>query len=365
MTDSGVRRYLESQIQSGVFPGARYRIARGTKVVEEGWLGHSVLRPEDHRVGPDTIYDVASLTKPLVTGALSALLASRGVVDLQAPLVRVLPELAGGWIAETTLMDLLIHQSGLPAWLPLYLRADTREGYLREIASLPPDYRPRTRVVYSCLGYILAASALERATGIRIDELAGKELFQPVGAIDTGFRPSADLRRRIAATEEGNEREREMTGEAGRSFAGWRRGVIWGECHDLNAWTLGGVSGNAGLFSTAADLHRLALEFLGEGTGRFAGPLLGLFREDRTRLLNENRSLGWQLAATPGSSAGTLLSPGAMGHTGFTGTSQWIDPETGWILILLTNRVHPQYRPDDMNAVRRHFHRLALSATGG
>ncbi len=137
--------------------------------------------------------------------------------------------------------------------------------------------------------------------------------------------------------------------------------MIWGECHDLNARGLGGVSGHAGLFSTVPDLHRLALEFLGRGAGLFPPETLDLFRRDLTPELNENRSVGWQLGATPGASSGPFLSPGAMGHTGFTGTSLWIDPAEEWILILLTNRVHPRYRPDDMNAVRREFHRKALA----
>ena len=152
-----------------------------------------------------------------------------------------------------------------------------------------------------------------------------------------------------------------MAGKAGGDFRGFARGMIWGECHDLNAWGLGGVSGNAGLFSTAADLHRLALEFLGQGTGLFPSSCREMFLRDLTPSLNENRSVGWQLAATPGASAGPYLSPKAIGHTGFTGTSLWLDPEEGWVLILLTNRVHPRYRPEDMNAVRREFHRHALA----
>jgi len=137
--------------------------------------------------------------------------------------------------------------------------------------------------------------------------------------------------------------------------------VIWGECHDLNAWTQGGISGNAGLFSTAREVHALALEFLGAGRDLYDRECLSLFRTDLTPGLNENRTIGWQLACTPGSSAGPRLSPGSTGHTGFTGTSLWNDPVAGVILILLTKRVNPRYRPDDMNVIRRQFHQLALS----
>jgi serine-type D-Ala-D-Ala carboxypeptidase len=360
MSQSTVRQFLQSQQEQGLFPGSRYLVARGKEVQEEGYLGNSVVTPEIIPTAEDTIYDLASLTKPLVTGALSALLASRGRLRLESAVEEYLPETSGRWIGRATLLDLLAHRSGLPAWLPLYLKVSDRPGYLREISSLRMEYRPGTRVTYSCLGYILMTLVLERVSDMPLDELAGREIFSPLNLKETSFRPPASLRRRIAATEIGNRREEEMAGEAGHGFAGWRKGVIWGECHDLNAFTLGGVSGNAGLFSSARDLHSMALELLGSGVGLYDEKCLGLLKGDLTPNLNENRSVGWQLARTPECSAGPLLSPEAMGHTGFTGTSVWIDPETGWVLVLLTNRVHPHYRPDDMNAVRREFHRKSL-----
>ncbi len=360
MSGSAVREFLQEQQELGIFPGSRYLVARGKEVLEEGWLGNSVVTPEIIPTTRDTLYDLASLTKPLVTGALSTLLAGRGRLHLESALEEYLPETAGRWIGRATLLELLAHRSGLPAWLPLYLKVSDRDGYLREISSLTPEYRPGTRVTYSCLGYILMTLVLERVSGLPLDELARLEIFSPLGLQETFFRPPAALRCRVAATEMGNRREEEMAGDAGRDFLGWRQGVIWGECHDLNAYTLGGVSGNAGLFSSAQDLHAMALELLGCGRGLYDEKCLGLLREDLTPRLNENRSVGWQLARTPDCSAGPLLSPEAMGHTGFTGTSIWIDPEAGWILVLLTNRVHPHYRPVDMNAVRRQFHRRAL-----
>jgi CubicO group peptidase (beta-lactamase class C family) len=360
MTDSPVRRFLEAEIRKGIFPGARYRVARGVEVLEDGWVGNSVVEPEQIPVTSETIYDLASLTKPLVTGSLAVLLERHGAIRLDVPLEEYLTEASGRWIGGATLLDLLAHRSGLAAWLPLYLKARNRSEYLREILALPVDYRPGTRVTYSCLGYILVALAMERVCGLRLDELARREIFSPLHLESTCFNPDPSLRPRIAATERGNGREQEIAGEAGRGFHGWRKDVIWGECHDLNAFTLGGVSGNAGLFSVAGDLHAMALEFLGGKARLYDASCLAYFRTDLTARLNENRSVGWQLARTPDCSAGPLLPPGAMGHTGFTGTSLWIDPQEGWILILLTNRVHPRYRPDDMNAVRRRFHRLAI-----
>jgi serine-type D-Ala-D-Ala carboxypeptidase len=360
VSQSAVRQFLQTQQEQGIFPGCRYLVARGKEVLEEGYLGKSVVTPEIIPTAEDTIYDLASLTKPLVTGTLSALLASRGQLRLESALEEYLPETSGRWIGRTTLLDLLAHRSGLPAWLPLYLNGSDRLAYLHEISSLRTEYRPGTRVTYSCLGYILMTLVLERVSNLPLDELAAREIFSPLGLSETFFRPPAALRHRIAATEIGNQREQEMAGEAGRVFSGWRQGVIWGECHDLNAFTLGGVSGNAGVFSSARNVHSMALELLGSGTGLYDEQCLHFLRDDLTPNLNENRSVGWQLAKTPECSAGPLLSPEAIGHTGFTGTSVWIDPEAGWVLVLLTNRVHPHYRPDDMNAVRRQFHRKAL-----
>lgn len=360
VSESRVVRFLRRQVDSKVLPGARFRVARGEEILEEGWLGHSVVKPEEIRVQSDTIYDVASLTKPLVTGGLAVLLGQDGHLDLEAPTEHYLPELEGRWIGRQSMMDLLLHRSGLPGWLPLYLRCEPSR-YVSHIGSLDPIYPPGTRVVYSCLGYILAARGLERVLGEGLQEAARKRIFGKVGVTDTSYRPSPDLRPRIAATEEGNQRERAMAGPAGAGFTGWRHRILWGECHDMNAWSQGGISGNAGLFSTAPDLHRLALEFLGKGAGLFDPEALILFGTNRTPGLDEDRSVGWQLASSAGASSGTPLSPRAMGHTGFTGTSLWMDPDSGLILILLTNRVHPRFREMDMNALRREFHACALA----
>jgi CubicO group peptidase (beta-lactamase class C family) len=165
---------------------------------------------------------------------------------------------------------------------------------------------------------------------------------------------------RIAATETGNVHERELAGPAGDGYNAWRTGVIRGEVHDNNAHTLGGIAGNAGLFGTARAVGRLASLFLP------GGPLLGeeersLFGHNFTRGLEQDRAVGFQLATSPGSSAGSGIGARGFGHTGFTGTSLWIDPEPRRVVALLTNRVHPRFRDLDMNAVRREFHALAAA----
>ena len=172
--ETAARLFLRKQMEAGILPGARYRIARRREVLEDGWIGRSVVDPQELSVGPDTLYDLASLTKPLVTGALAVLFRARQTIDLAELLEKYLPETKGKWLGKATLLDLLIHRSGLPAWLPLYLQARTREGYLAAITSLFPEYRKGSRVVYSCLGYIVMAAVLEKVGGARLDRLADR-----------------------------------------------------------------------------------------------------------------------------------------------------------------------------------------------
>jgi CubicO group peptidase (beta-lactamase class C family) len=247
----------------------------------------------------------------------------------------------------------------LPDWRPLYLFAGDRAGRIEWLRRVPLAYPPRSGVTYSCLGYILAGFALEAAGGASLDRLFADRIARPIGLRDLLYRPSGADRPRIAATETGNCRERSLAGEPGEGYNGWRTGLIWGEVHDTNARTLGGVAGNAGLFGTARAIHALAVRLLDTGGGLLRPGDLPLLRCSVTPGMSEQRAVGFQLASTPGSSAGSGLSPASFGHTGFTGTSLWIDPEAGRIYILLTNRIHPRYQPHDMQSVRREFHMLA------
>ncbi|MGH9796745.1 MAG: serine hydrolase domain-containing protein [Candidatus Polarisedimenticolia bacterium] len=354
--------FLEKQIAAGSFPGASYLIAEGARVLAAGAAGDAVVTPRPVPVTTATLYDLASLTKPLATGLLAVLLQRCGALRLDDRLSRHLPEWTGGDGRERiTLLDLLTHRSGLPAWAPLYLHARRGEragriGYLRR---MPLAGRPGTQVVYSDPGYILLGFALERAARASLDRLFRRLVARPLGLRALMFRPPATLRPRIAATERGNARERHLAGPAGDRYNGWRDGIIRGAVHDHNAFTLEGVSGHAGLFGTARAVFRLAREFLPAGRGLLEEGERRLFRSNLTGGLQEDRSVGFQIASTPGSSAGPALSRAAFGHTGFTGTSLWIDPKSRRIFILLTNRVHPEFRDMRMNSVRRAFHAIA------
>jgi CubicO group peptidase (beta-lactamase class C family) len=360
--DDPIGRFLAPWIADGVFPGAVYLVAEAGRILAHGAIGHAVVDPARIPARPDTLYDLASLTKPLAGALLTVRLEGEGRLRLEdrladhQPLWRPDDERDG-----LTLFDLLTHRSGLPAWTPLYLHAADRAARIEWLSRVPLVGRPGEQVVYSCLGYILLGFALERAGAAPLQHLFEQHIARPLGLDDLLFNPPPSLRPRTAATEHGNVRERQLAGPAGTVYNEWRSGIIWAEVHDGNAHTLGGAAGNAGLFGSAGAVYTLAREFLGEGRGLLTEDQRLLFRRNLSGGLQEDRSVGFQLASTAGCSAGPALSPGSFGHTGFTGTSLWIDPASRRIYVLLTNRVHPGFRDVDMNGVRRGFHAVAAA----
>jgi CubicO group peptidase (beta-lactamase class C family) len=360
---------LAERIEAGDFPSAVYLVAGAGRVRFADALGDAVREPETHPATLDTVYDLASLTKPLVTGLLLALLVERGAVGLDAPVSEYLPEFGADDKRAVTVRHLLTHTSGLPAWQPLYLSTGgVRERVLEIIAAQPLERAPGERVVYSDLGFITLGLLAQRVTDTHIADLARREIFDPLGLRRTFFNPEQAIRTEIAACESGgNSYERGMCEtQAGADQARWRDRTIWGEVHDGNAYFLGGAAGHAGLFSDARETLRLASQFLPATTALLDPETCRLFRTNMTEGLNEARSFAWQLAATPESTAGPRLPPEAFGHLGFTGTSCWIDPTAGRVFILLTNRTHARPLPFvNINGVRRRFHTLAVEALEG
>lgn len=377
-----ISSFLQSEIERGSLPGAQYAVGENLSIIAEDALGLAVVEPERIPATLDTIYDVASLTKPLVTALLVVRFAERGVLDLTAPLARYLNEFNHADKREITLTQVLTHTSGLPNWRPLYLEAQTREDAPAAIARIMLEPQPAhasREVIYSDLNYVLLGFVLERLTGERLDRLAEREIFEPLGLKRTMFNPPPELLNKIAATEHGQEFElanaiadskTRSWGEgaplaaasyhnAGLSRARWRKNVIWGEVHDGNANFMGGVAGHAGLFSTAREAFRIANQFL-PGSELLKPESLHLFTGNLTRGCATARSLAWILAETPDCSAGAALPPTAFGHNGFTGTSIWMDPHKRRVFVLLTNRVHPRVHPIDMREIRRRFNALAV-----
>ena len=357
---------LAERIEAGDFPSAVYVVAERGRARFADALGDAMREPDARPATLETIYDLASLTKPLVTGLLAALLVERGTLELDGAVSRYLKEFDTEEKRAITVRQLLTHTSGLPAWLPLYLLSEGGpERVLEQIAAQPLEQEPGTLVVYSDLGFITLGLILQRIAGAPLAELARREIFDPLELTRTFFNPSKSLQTEVAASESGgNAYERGVCESEGRKVdPEWRTRTIWGEVHDGNAHFLGGAAGHAGIFSTGRETLRIAEQFLPRTTRLLSPDTCALFRTNMTEGLNDARSFAWMLAATPGSTAGPRLPPDSFGHLGFTGTSCWIDPTNERTFILLTNRTHARPLPFvNINGVRRRFNTLAVEA---
>jgi CubicO group peptidase (beta-lactamase class C family) len=366
--EPAISAMLRGRIDAGDFPSAVYVVAERGRPVFADALGDASREPESHTATLETIYDLASLTKPLVTGLLCAKLIERRTLTADTPVTKYLAEFDRSDKSAITIRQLLTHTSGLPAWRPLYLLAKTKDDVVPAIAGLQLEHAPGSRVIYSDLGFILLGFLLQRLGGLSLMQLAQREIFSPLNLQHTFFNPSAAMRTGVAACESGNAYERDMCeiDFPANRYAQWREGIIWGEVHDGNAHFLGGAAGHAGLFANAAETLRLANQFIAAQSELLSPETCALFRQNMTEGLNEARLFAWQLAATKDSTAGSSLPPDAFGHTGFTGTSCWVDADNQRIFILLTNRTHARKLPfANINAVRREFHSLAVSALDG
>ena len=304
-----------------------------------------------------TPFDLASLTKPLVTSLLAVLLEREGRLPLASTLGSLFPELRSTPYGPATLRDVASHRAGLPAWKPLYLEGVTREDYLRSIAATSAEVPGSTQ--YSDLGYLLLGFAVERAGGAALDRLFEERVARPLGLSRCGFPGRSDRYRDAAPTERGNAYERRLAG-ASHDDPRFRGEPIRGSVHDGNAWGLGGVAGHAGLFGTAEDVARIALALLEPPRlGRPRGIFESMFRPVEGE---GSRTFGFVTASQTESVKGVLAAD-AVGHFGFTGTSLWIEPAGARVYVLLTNRVHPEVPAEDFVPTRQAFHRAAVSLT--
>lgn len=353
-----VDAYLDREIDLGSFPGAVYAFGDRTGVFLARALGHSVIKPARIANSVDTIYDVASLTKPLVTATLVLGAAAEGRLDLEDRVARHLPELDAEEKRGLTFIDLLTHRAGFQAWYPLYTQGEGDAAYLVALNRRPLRYRPGTREIYSCLGYITLHLAIERIYGRSVESLAAEKIFGPLGLRNSLFNPPPPMKYQIAATEWGNANERLMVAARDLAFRRFRNYMIWGEVNDGNAYYMGGVAGNAGLFATATDVHTIARAWLDESL--LPAEIVRLALRNYTIGLDENRALGWQLQNTRADHPSSVLSESCFGHTGFTGTSVWVDPERDLVISFLTNRLHPTVQPLNMQAIRRNVHQIIV-----
>ena len=319
-----IDRVVKRGITAGGYPGAAVVVGRrGFSVFEKGY-GRLGWTTSSNPVVPDeSIYDLASLTKVVGTTTAAMILFDEGRLDIEAPVSKYLPDFTGTNKDAVTIRHLLTHTSGLPAGRDLRRLADNARHARSIVLSTPLVCKPGACQVYSDLGPDILGFAIEEITGQGLDAFLEERVFAPLGMNDTHFKPDAAQRDRIAPTEVSSPR-------------GY---PIRGEVHDENAWALGGVAGHAGLFSTAADLSLFAQMMLNRGTYNGVRILSDSAIARFTTRTAGTRALGWDTSNGEGS-AGIHMGESAYGHTGFTGTSLWIDPDRELFVVLLTNRVH-------------------------
>lgn len=351
-------------IDEGVFPGAVLFVSSPDEVIFESAYGNSSVKPSRTGMTSDTIFDLASLTKPLATTVALMLLMRDGKIASHQTLAALLPlnrdRNAQPWTRLVTIRHLLSHSSGLPAYRPYFKRLRfrapgerirlLREWILRE----PLIGEPGQITCYSDLGFILLSWIIEHKTGVTLDRFVLDSIYRPLGMENSGFLPlnSFGLNKNIAATED----------------CLWRKKVLCGEVHDDNAYVSGGVSGHAGLFGTAQDLgiilRALLKAGLGEDSGLFSPELVNVFFSRQKRPAGTTRALGFDTPSEKGSSAGSLFSQRSVGHLGFTGVSFWMDLGKAVIIVLLTNRVHPDRNNDKIKNFRPLLHDAVMKQLG-
>ena len=343
-----VDRLLEGFVEQGAFPGGVLAVGYQGKLAHLYPFGRLSYDAGAPAVTTDTIYDLASLTKVLATTIMAMILVDEGALELDKPVVDYLPLFVGPGKEKVTVRQLLTHSSGLVAYGDLYNEVSGQQAYVERIQAMELDYEPGTKSVYSDYGMILLGEILERVAGQPMEVFLEERVYGPLGMNDTGFLPEADLRERIAPTEDDP----------------WRGYVAHGEVHDENAHAMGGVAPHAGLFSTAADVARFLQMILNGGVFEHrrivSRPIVKEWTK-RAGIPESDRATGWDTKSATKSSAGNLFSPNSFGHLGYTGTSMWVDPERQLFVVLLTNRVHPtrennlirQVRPATADAVVR------------
>jgi len=339
------RRLLEQAIAERAFPSAVIEVGNTGQMLWRRAFGRLTYDTDSAPATDDTIFDLASLTKVVSTTPLVMQQFERGVLALDDPVSGHIAEWRGEDRAGVTLRDLLAHCSGLPAWRPYFKELDGQEMYERAISVEPLEYTPRSRSVYSDLDFILLGFIVHGR--MPLTERFALMLSQMAIVEEIQFNPPQLWRSRIAPTEHDQ----------------WRGRLLVGEVHDENAAALGGIAGHAGLFGTAAAVGSYArhlLQVLDGRAGIFRRTTLDEFVSRRADIPGSSRALGWDTMLST-SSCGTKMSERAFGHTGFTGTSLWIDPEKDVYVVLLTNRVHPTRANEAIKQVRRAVHDAVLA----
>jgi CubicO group peptidase (beta-lactamase class C family) len=349
---------LDRAIADGAFPGGVLAVGLNNQLAVHPF-GKFTRDAKAAAVEAGTIYDLASLTKAIATTTSLMILAQQKRIDLDAPVSRFLPEWGAAaksdpdpaWRPRVTPRMLLLHDSGLPAHRDFYKQVKGHDAILARVLAEPLVHEPGKQIEYSDLGFILLGEIVERLTGESLAVFTQKEIFTPLGMKDSLFNPPRSLRGQIPPTE---------------NDLSYRKRLIQGEVHDQNAWAMGGIAGDAGLFSTAGDVAIFAQMILNGGIYAHhrvvSRATIDEFITHRM-IGNSARTLGWDVAGDP-SATGRFFSERTFGHYGFTGTSLWIDPDRSLFIILLTNRVNPSIENIKIRKVRPLLHDAIFEALG-
>jgi beta-N-acetylhexosaminidase len=345
---------LDRAVADRIFPGGALAVGLEGKLLVHPF-GHLSYAAKSPAVRTDTIYDVASLTKPIVTATAIMRLVANKQIDLDAPISRYLASWEAGpnpdWRHRVSVRELLLHTSGLPAHREFFKSAKNAAEVRKQLFAEQLVAQPGTKIEYSDLGFILLGEIIERLTGKSLDQFASETIFAPLGMRSSCFNPPRALRARIAPA---------------RNDTTYRKRQLQGEVDDGNAFAMGGVAGHAGLFSTATDVAVFAQMMLSGGIYAHKRILPRTIVAEFTKRVSGGdsaRTLGWDVP-TGDSSSGHYFSAQSYGHNGFTGTSIWIDPQKNLFVILLTNRVHPSAANDKIRQVRPAVHDAILQALG-
>lgn len=341
---------IAAAIEKKELPGAVVLVARHGRIVWRKAYGARALEPRREAMTLDSIFDLASLTKIAATATSIMMLIEQGKVRLADPVVQFIPEMKGEGRDAITIEQLLTHTAGFAPDFDLRERWTGYDEALNRLYREPLRNPPGARFVYSDINYIALGEVVHRASGQTLDEFARRNIFAPLGMRETGFRPDAKLSARIAPTEK-RRGQMNYLGDSGANLGAEGEQWLRGQVHDPTSFRMGGVAGHAGLFSTADDLAIFCQMILNGGAyngTRILSPM-AVATMTGPRAVAESgaaRGLGWDIATTFSTNKGDLFPLGSFGHTGFTGTSMWIDPATDSFVIFLSNRVHPDGKGD-------------------
>ena len=392
---------LREAIEQRAFPAASIAVTHQSKLValksfgkfvyEEDAGGTSLLsdvgrsgslHPTDPNVTPATLFDLASLTKVIATTTMAMILYERGLLELDAPVIGIVPEFLLDSTSnpdprrhDVTFRMLLAHSSGLPAYEKLFLKAHSREALLTAALTTPLSADPGTRAEYSDIGFLVVGVALERLAQESLDVFSQREVFGPLRMLNTTFNPPPDLRPKIPPTADEREdhcgadtlvRQSPTTSQQPsesqqKPRSAFRNRIIQGGVQDENTYVLGGIAPHAGLFSTAEDVAKFAFAMLHGGSIVRPETVVLFTRRDTTP--GTSRALGWDTPSPP-SASGKYFGPTSFGHLGYTGTSLWIDPDRELSITLLTNRTWPDCSNQAIKQVRPRFHDAVVEALG-